>query len=178
MPETNAIAALGAALADMRTRIAEAGDDIEALGTTAGTVADLVRRVLTAVADAVAWLGRAMADAAAWTRGMDAILALVEAASDLLAGIGASFTFGDLPEIDGVTPASLAAVTGALEVGRVALVEGRQLVASLPASLPQPQDFVRVRDEAIALLGERVDPEATGAGALGELLTAIGAGAS
>jgi hypothetical protein len=166
----NLFEALRAGLADFRLQVeGEAGRRVRALGPSQGTVPDLVRRVLESLADALAWLAGALEDAHAVLRVTDAAVALLETANALLGGLATGLSFGDMPQSFGLDPRPFEAVSTAL--GRVhgAVATGTRVVGLVP----RPEDLSAIREELVLLLGQRVDPSRTDAGALGALLAAV-----
>ncbi|HSP77087.1 MAG TPA: hypothetical protein VLQ93_01060 [Myxococcaceae bacterium] len=167
---SNLFEALRAGLADFRLQVeGEAGLEVRALGPSTGTVPDLVRRVLEALAEALAGLAGALEDAHATLRVADAAVALLETANAMLGGLATGLSFGELPQAFGLDPRPFEAVSTALEQAHDAVATGTRVVGLLPS----PEDLSAIREELVLLLGQRVDPSRTDAGALGALLAAI-----
>lgn len=165
----NLFPALAAGLADFRAQVeGEPGRKVRALGSSEGTLPDLVRRVLGAVADALAWLGGALGGVGDVLRVADALRALLEVASELVGGL-VTLSFADAPENFGLDPEPFRKVEDALRAGHEAVEVGERARGLLPS----PEDLAAVRSELEKLLGRRVNPALSGAGALGDLLAAV-----
>lgn len=162
--------ALRESLADFRDKVEHApGHRIAAVGHKDATIPNLVRQVLSAVADALAWLAGALRSVADVLRVADAAIALIEVASDLLAGLAGGLSFGDLPQGLGLDPAPFQAVGDSIATGNAVLQKGIHAVEILP----RPEDLAGVRQELELLLGKRANPALPGPGSLGTLLSEI-----
>lgn len=163
----NLFAALSASLADFRVQVeGEPGKKLGAVGTSTGTIPDLVRKVLQALADALGWLADALRDAVDVLRVADALRALVEVARDVAGALAGGLEWGDLPERFGLDPRPFQAVADAVRVGQGALETGLHLAELVPS----PDDLNGARQELEKLLGRRANPALKDGGALGRLL--------
>ena len=162
--------ALRVSLADFRDQVERVpGHKIAAIGHRSGTIPDLVRTTLSALADVLAWLARALGSVADVLRVVDSAVALIEVASDMLAGLAGGLSFGDLPQGLGLDPAPFKAVGDAIGTGNEVLSKGIKAVQVLP----RPEDLAGIRRELELLLGKRANPALPEQGSLGELLSTI-----
>lgn len=148
----------------------EVGADLAQLPAESGVINDTVRRIALAVRDLLTWLHAAVRDAAEYLIKIDAVLATIEVARDLVDAFGELLKKVDLQPLGDLLKKDRLFSQVSDDLGTAG--EALQGLPKIPQLIPEPNSLLAIAGAIDALLGESVgangvDPPA---GAYGQLL--------